>query len=96
MAYDWAGLLGEIDTYSARRVSSLVDDDEERRRRGRALALVAVGEPAQRRYLPTGIVGKTGQNTASSRQPTITSILRPPQTSQQEIITLTGALGSGR
>ena len=33
MAHDWSVLLGEIQAFSARRASSLIDEEEELRRR---------------------------------------------------------------
>lgn len=95
MAYEWAGLLGELDAHSARRASSLIDEEEERRRRGRATGNNIAGEPAQRRYTPTGVGSKAARISTSPREPTVASILRPPRSSQQEVITLIGVLDPG-
>ncbi|MCW0001563.1 relaxase/mobilization nuclease domain-containing protein [Pararhizobium sp. YC-54] len=96
MAHDWAGLLGAIDIYSARRASSLIDEEDERRRRGRALGSAAGGEPAQKRYMPTGIARKGGRISTSSREPTVASVLRPAKSSQQEVIALIDALDTAQ
>lgn len=93
MAYEWASLLGEIDTYSARRAISLVDDDE-KRRPGRASGPAAPGDRTETRYLPTGIAGKVATISVPSGEQTIASILQPARSSQQDVIALVGALAS--
>lgn len=96
MAHDWAGLLGEIDIYSASRASALIDEEDERRRRGRALGIATGGEPFQKRYMPTGIARKGGRISTSSREPTVASVLRPAKSSQQEVIALIDALDTAQ
>lgn len=93
MAYEWASLLGEVDTYSARRTASLVDDDE-KRRRGRASGPAVTGDRAEKRYLPTGIAAKVAMISVPLGEQTIASILQPPPSSQQDVIALVGALAS--
>ncbi len=93
MAYEWASLLGEVDTYSARRTASLVDDDE-KRRRGRASVPAVTSDRAEKRYLPTGIAAKVATISVPSGEQTIASILQPPPSSQQDVIALVGALAS--
>jgi hypothetical protein len=93
MAYEWASLLGEVDTYSVRRTASLVDDDEKRRRR-RASGPAVTGDRAEKRYLPTGIAAKVATISVPSGEQTIASILQPPPSSQQEVIALVGAFAS--
>lgn len=95
MAYEWASLLGEVDTYSARRTASLVDDDE-KRRRGRASAPAVTGDRAEKRYLPTGIAAKVATISVPSGEQTISSILQPARSSQQDVIALVGVLASPR
>lgn len=94
MAYDWSGLLGEIEVYSACRAPFLAGEDEEMRRRcSRWTAMPA--EAQQQRFVPTGIGRTTGGRTVSSSQPTIKSILQAPRSSQQAVIALIGTLGAG-
>jgi hypothetical protein len=91
MAYEWASLLVEVDTYSARRTASLVDDDE-KRRRGRASRPAVTGDRAEKWYLPTGIAAKVATISVRSGEQTIASILKPARSSQQDVIALVGAL----
>ncbi|WP_322886779.1 relaxase/mobilization nuclease domain-containing protein (plasmid) [Sinorhizobium medicae] len=93
MAYEWASLLGEVDTYSARRVASLVDDDE-KRRRGRASGPAVTSDRAEKRYLPTGIAARAATIFVPSGEQTIASILQPARSSQQDVVALVGALAS--
>jgi len=93
MAYEWASLLGEVDTYSARRTASLVNDDE-KRRRGRASGPAVTGDREEKRYLPTGIAAKFATISVPSGEQTIASILQPARSSQQDVIALVGALAS--
>ena len=93
MAYEWASLLGEVDSYSARRAASLLDDDEERRR-GRASGPAVTSDRAEKRYLPTGIAARAATISVPSGEQTIDSILQPARSSQQDVIALVGALAS--
>ncbi len=93
MAYEWASLLGEVNTYSARRAPSLVDDDE-KRRRGRTRGPAVTGDRAEKRYLPTGIAAKVVTIPIPLGEQTIASILQPARSSQQDVIALLGALAS--
>ncbi len=93
MAYEWAGLLGEVDSYSARRAASLLDDDEERRR-GLASGPAVTSDRAEKRYLPTGIAARAATISVPSGEQTIASILQPARSSQQDVIALVGALAS--
>ncbi|CAN7714012.1 relaxase/mobilization nuclease domain-containing protein [Rhizobium sp. LjRoot98] len=93
MAYEWASLLGEVDSYSARRAASLLDDDEERRR-GRASGPAVTSDRAEKRYLPTGIAARAATISVPSGEQTIASILQPARSSQQDVIALVGALAS--
>ncbi|WP_457661979.1 relaxase/mobilization nuclease domain-containing protein [Sinorhizobium medicae] len=95
MAHDWSGLLGEIQAFSARRASFLIDDEEELRRR-RAVGLAIAGEAPKQRFMPTGIASKARTGPISSNEPTIASILQRPQSSQEGVIALVGAIGAGR
>ena len=98
MAHDWSGLLDEIETYSARRASSLIESDEALRR-VRTFGAVPAGHGTPQRFTSTGlarITAKTRQHAVSSSEPTISSILQAPQSSQQGTIALIGALGAGR
>ncbi|KQY48550.1 relaxase/mobilization nuclease domain-containing protein [Rhizobium sp. Root483D2] len=95
MAYEWASLLGEIDTYSARRAVSLLDDDD-KRRPGRASGPVAPGDRAGKRYLPTGLAARAATISVPSGEQTIASILQPARSSQQDVIALVGVLASPR
>ncbi|CDZ67501.1 Putative MobZ [Neorhizobium galegae bv. orientalis] len=93
MAYEWASLLGEVDSYSARRAASLLDDDEARRR-GRASGPAVTSDRAEKRYLPTGIAAKVATISVPSGEQTIASILQPARSSQQDVIALVCALAS--
>jgi hypothetical protein len=93
MAYEWASLLGEVDSYSARRAASLLDDDEERRR-GRASGPAVTSDRAEKRYLPTGIAARAATISVPSGEKTIASILQPARSSLQDVIALVGALAS--
>lgn len=93
MAYEWASLLGEVDSYSARRAASLLDDDEERRC-GRASGPAVTSDRAEKRYLPTGIAARAATISVPSGEQTIASILQPARSSQQDVIALVGALAS--
>lgn len=95
MAHDWSGLLGEIETYSAHRASSLIDEDEESRRR-RAFSVLMVGSAWQQRFASTGIGSKAHRGAGSPSEPTISSILQSPQSSQQGVIALIASFGVGR
>ncbi|WP_026617353.1 relaxase/mobilization nuclease domain-containing protein [Ensifer aridi] len=95
MAYDWSGLLGEVEAFSARGASSLIDDEEEQRRR-RASGIAMTGHAPQERFVSTGITKKARGDVVSSSERTISSILQTPQSSQQGVIALVGALGSAR
>ena len=93
MAYEWASLLGEVDSYSARRAASLLDDNEERRR-GRASGPAVTSDRAEKQYLPTGIAARAATISVLSGEQTIASILQPARSSQQDVIALVGALAS--
>jgi hypothetical protein len=93
MAYEWASLLGEVDSYSARRAASLLDDDEERHC-GRASGPAVTSDRAEKRYLPTGIAARAATISVPSGEQTIASILQPARSSQQDVIALVGALAS--
>jgi hypothetical protein len=97
MAYDWTGLLGEIEAFSAHRASSLVDEDKELRRLRATGVASSAREPGQR-FVPTGIARKAAHSglsgLASSSEPTIASILQAPKGSQRGIIELVGSLGA--
>uniref|UniRef100_UPI002897F912 hypothetical protein n=1 Tax=Shinella sp. TaxID=1870904 RepID=UPI002897F912 len=96
MAHDWSGLLFEIEALSARRVASLIDQEEELRRRRASGVAPSTREPGQR-FVPTGIAKKAAAAASiHSSEPTIASILQAPASSQQGVIALVGALGSGR
>ncbi len=95
MAHDWSALLDEIESYSARRASSLIGKDEELRER-RAFDVGIAGEPQPHRFVPTGIASKARRAAVSSSEPTISSILQAPPGAQQGIIALVDALGYGR
>lgn len=96
MAYDWSGLLFEIQALSARRVASLIDEEEEMRRRRATGVAPSTREPGQR-FVPTGIAKKAAVGACiHSSEPTIASILQAPASSQQGVIALVGALGSRR
>ncbi|MCA1371567.1 relaxase/mobilization nuclease domain-containing protein [Bradyrhizobium sp. BRP14] len=71
----------------------MIDDEEEKRR---ASGIAMAGEAPQERFLPTGIAQKARRDVVSSSEPTISSILQTPQSSQQGVIALVGALGSAR
>lgn len=91
MAYDWSGLLSEIEAFSARRAASLIDEGSRQRR---AFG-IAMSGAAQQRFVPTGIARKADRGNVSSSEATIASILQVSQSSQQGVITLIGALGAG-
>lgn len=94
MAYEWASLLGEVDTYSARRTATLVGDDDEKRRRGRASRPALTSDRAEKLYLPTGIASKVATISVASGERTIASILQPPRSSEQDVIALVDVLAS--
>ncbi|MEW9612990.1 relaxase/mobilization nuclease domain-containing protein [Shinella sp. S4-D37] len=93
MAHDWSGLLGEIEAFSGRRATSLIDEEEELRRRRVIRVALSGGEPP-RRFVTKGIASKAHPGAVSTSEPTIASILRAPQPSQQGVIALVGALGA--
>lgn len=96
MAHDWTGLLGEMEAFSARRASSLVDDDEELRRR-RAIGITISGARSVQRLVPTGVARKVGHSrSVAPTEATIASILQAPKGSQQGVIALVGSLAAGR
>lgn len=95
MAYEWASLLGEVDSYSARRAASLLDDDVARRRR-RASGPAVTSDRAEKRYLSTGIAAEAATISVPSGEQTIASILQPARSSQQDVIALLGAIASRR
>lgn len=95
MAHDWSGLLGQVEIFSARRASSLIEDDEELRRR-RTAGNITAREVSQPRYAHTGIASKARQDGVDSSEPTISSILQVPKSSKQSVISLVGALSAGR
>ena len=95
MAYDWSGLLGDIESFTVRRAKSLLDEEDERRRRAGAMRIAMAAEPLQQRSMPSGIVRKSRMTAVSAHETTIDAILRPAQTAPQEIIALVGALGAG-
>ncbi|MCM5688746.1 relaxase/mobilization nuclease domain-containing protein [Sinorhizobium meliloti] len=94
MAHDWSGLLFEIDAFTARRASSLIDEEEELRRR-RATGVAPSARERGQRFVPTGIARKAaGGRLVTSSEPTIASILQAPSSSQQGVIALVGSLGA--
>jgi hypothetical protein len=94
MAHDWSGLLGEIEAFSARRASSLIDEEEELRRR-RAIGIAMSGGAPHQRFVPTGIAREAmSPGLAAPSGQTIASILQAPVASQQGIIALIGSLGA--
>ncbi len=93
MAYDWSGLLAEIEIYSTRRASFLADEDEEMRRR-RPMGTAMSAGAQQERFVPTGIARKAGGGTVSSIGPTLASILQARRSPQQGIIALVRTLGA--
>ena len=94
MAHDWSGLLGEIEAFSARRATSLIDEEEELRRRRVIRVALSGGEPP-RRFVAKGIASKAHPGAVSRSEPTIASILQAPLSSQKGVIALVGALGVG-
>lgn len=94
MAHDWSGLLSEIEAFSARRATSLIDEEEELRRR-RAIGVALSGGEPPRRFVAKGIASKGHPGAVSRSEPTIASILQAPLSSQQGVIALVGALGAG-
>lgn len=95
MAYDWSGLLGEIEAFSVGRASSLVEDEEERRRR-RASGVAMTGQAPQHPFVPTGIAKNGRRDVVSPSEPTISSILQAPSSSHQGVILLVGTLSAAR
>lgn len=98
MAYDWSGLLREIEAHYAERASFLIDEDRDLRRIG-AHGATPAGHGPRQRFMPTGfarIAGKERQGAVSSNEPTISSLLQAPRSSQSGIIALVGALGGSR
>jgi hypothetical protein len=95
MAYDWSGLLGDIESFQARRAKSLLDEEDERRRRAGAMRVALTADPPQQRSMPSGIIKKSRMAAASARETTIDAILQPAQGAPREIIALVGALGPG-
>lgn len=94
MAHDWSGLLGEIEAFSARRATSLIDEEEELRRR-RVIGVALSGGEPPRRFVAKGIASKAHPGAVSRSEPTIASILQAPLSSQKGVIALVGALGVG-
>jgi len=92
MAYDWSGLLIAVETYTAHRAASLIDEGS---RRQRASNVVGRDQGLQERFVSTGIASKARRGAVSSNEPTIASILQTPQVSQQSVIALVGAVGAG-
>ena len=89
MAHDWSSLLGA----SASRALSLVGEGEGLRRRSGSV----MADPARaQRFASTGIAGKTRYGPAVSSEPTLSSILRAPVSSQRGVIVLVAALADGR
>ena len=95
MAYDWSGLLGDIEIFTARRAKSLLGEEDERRRRAGAMRIALTAEPPQQRSLPSGIVRKSRMAAVSAHETTIDTILQPAQAAPREIIALVGTLGAG-
>ena len=95
MAYDWSGLLGDIESFTVRRGKSLLDEEDERRRRAGAMRIAIADEPSQQRSMPAGIVRKNRMAAVAAHETTIDAILQPAQTAPRDIIALVGALGAG-
>lgn len=95
MAYDWSGLLREIESFSVQREKSLFDEEEERRRRAGAMRIALTAEPPQQRSMPSGIVRKSRMAAVSAHETTIDAILQPAEAAPGEIIALVGTLGAG-
>jgi hypothetical protein len=95
MAHDWSGLLGKVEAYSARGAPLLVDEDDEPRRR-RASGIAMSNQPPTARFMPTGIAIRMLAKATPSSEPTISSVLQPPPSSEREVIALIGTLGSNR
>ena len=95
MAYDWSGLLGEIESFTVRRAKSLLDEEDERRRRAGAMRIALTAEAPTQPSMPPGISTKRRMSTVIGRETTIDTILQPAQTAPREIIALVGALGAG-
>ncbi len=95
MAYDWSGLLGDIESVAVLRAKSLLDEEDERRRRAGAMRIAMAAEPLQQRSMPSGIVRKDRMAAVSAHETTIDAILQPAQTAPREIIALVGTLSAG-
>ncbi len=99
MAYDWTGLLGEIEAFSAYRAASLIDRDKELRR-PRATGVAPSARKPGLCFAPTGIAKKAAHSglfgLIASSEPTIASILQALAPAQQDVIALVGSLGAGR
>lgn len=95
MAYDWSGLLVDIDSFTVRRAKLLFDEEEERRRRAGAMRIALIAEPPQQRSMPSGIVRRGRMAAVSARETTIDAILQPAKAAPRDIIALVGALGAG-
>ncbi len=81
MAYDWSGLLGDIESFTARRAG--------------AMRIALTAEPPQQRLMPSGIISKGRRTTVARHETTIDAILQPAQGAPREIIALVGALAAG-
>nr|WP_314095302.1 relaxase/mobilization nuclease domain-containing protein [uncultured Shinella sp.] len=95
MAYDWTGLLGDIECFTVRRAKSLLDEEDERRRRAGAMRIAMAAEPSLQRSMPSGIVRKSRMAAVSAHETTIDTILQPAQGAPREIIALVGTLCAG-
>lgn len=95
MAYDWTGLLGDIECFTVRRAKSLLDEEDERRRRAGAMRIAMAAEPPLQRSMPSGIVRKSRMAAVSAHETTIDTILQPAQGAPREIIALVGTLCAG-
>jgi hypothetical protein len=95
MAYDWSGLLGDIESFTMLRAKSLLDEEDERRRRAGAMRIALTAEAPTQPSMPSGISNKRRMSTVSARETTIDTILRPAQATPREIIALVGTLGAG-
>ena len=95
MAYNWAGLLGDIDNSTVRRARSLLEEEEERRRPAGTMRIGLIAEPPQQWTMPSGIVMRNRMAAISAYQATVDGILKLAQAEPREIIALVGALSVG-
>ncbi|CAK7262188.1 MULTISPECIES: relaxase/mobilization nuclease domain-containing protein [unclassified Shinella] len=95
MAYDWSGLLGDIESFTVQRAKSLLDEEDERRRRAGAMRIALTAEAPQPLSMPSGIGRKSRMAAVAAHETTIDAILQPAQGAPREIIALVGTLGAG-